>query len=152
MKRFKVLLITMFLLSVSCFAYALDEKLPAKLENHTKQGMYFSRRFKVFFRGVVNIVALPLEVPRTFIEERKKNPEYWEWSFVPRTLENVVGRGLSAVNDSIFLTFLRSADESDEPWSRRWELPDYPWRKNEEVKPEDIDRQYAYYTMIGVRG
>jgi hypothetical protein len=104
MKRWKIFFILGFLLEMTCSVYASETSvtdLQGKLETENQ----IFRRAKVFFRGVVNIATLPLEVPRTVIEERKRNPENWEWSLMPRTLENVVGRGLSAVNDSVFFSF-----------------------------------------------
>jgi hypothetical protein len=151
MKRWKIFFILGFLLEMTCSVYASETSvtdLQGKLETENQ----IFRRAKVFFRGVVNIATLPLEVPRTVIEERKRNPENWEWSLMPRTLENVVGRGLSAVNDSVFLAFMKSPDASSEPWTRQWELPDYPWKENKNFKKKDRANKHDYFTMIRVRG
>jgi hypothetical protein len=147
---------TLFFIFVFSFmglvpAYADEIATPKHVED-IKKDSRIGKRVRVFMRGIVNIVTLPLEVPRTFFEEKKRNPENWEWSLVPRTLENVVGRGLSAVNDSVLSPFLKNSDDLENPWSRQWGLPDYAWTKKNYKMRENKSKQEGVYTMIGVRG
>lgn len=112
-------------------AFAQTEELdPVKSEmgHEEVRRPVVDNRLKVFGRGLMNLITLPMEVPRTVLSERKKHPKGWMLIVLPRTLENVVVRGFSAAHDSFVSPFYLTNDESKRPLSRRFDLPDYPWQ------------------------
>ena len=118
----------------------------------SESGSRLGKGLRTFTRGIVNIISLPFEIPRTIVEERKKRPNGWLLMILPRTLENVMARGVSAVHDSLIYPFYVSGDEEEVPWSRRFDIPDYPWqlRYEKEMGHETEDTSNAQF--FGIRG
>ena len=111
------------------------------------------RGLRVLTRGIMNLVTLPVEIPRTILEERRKRPKGWMLIVLPRTIENVMARGVSAVHDSLVYPLYVSDNNDNKPWSRGFDLPDYPWqfRYQTDLKgaAEDDTSQAQFF---GIRG
>lgn len=89
------------------------------------------KMFRVFSRGVVNIVTLPLEIPRSVAEQRREHPRVWLWRSVPVTVGHVLERSASAVHDVAIYPWYVNRRSGDSPLTRSFDLPDYPWQKKE---------------------
>lgn len=152
-----ILFLSLFLLPSAYAAEGDDDSaaLSSKSEE-VSSGSLAGRRLRVFGRGLMNLVSLPFEIPRTIIEERRKRPQGWLLSVLPRTIENVTARGVSAAHDSLIYPVSIRRGQSTEPWSRRFGLPDYPWQTSQVLKPEPPDLpdpdDAASAARFGVRG
>lgn len=87
------------------------------------------RIFKVFGRGLINAVTIPLEITRTFSDEKEKHPRAWPLSYLPKLTGNLMIRGISAVHDAALYPFYINFKDDSQPFTRSGNLPDYPWQK-----------------------
>jgi hypothetical protein len=94
----------------------------------TKNG--FQRSTYVFGRGVVNALASPAEIWRTYKVERLWHPKLWPVTYLPRLiLHNYWMRIASAGYDiAIFPLFVVPFTNDIRPMSRYFDIPDYPWQ------------------------
>lgn len=155
----RFLLILFFLFGAVPSLHAQEAGVSVAAESQESQVSSESltgRRLRVFGRGLMNLVMLPVEIPRTIIEERRQRPRGWMLSFLPRTIENVTARGVSAAHDSLIYPVSIRRGGSSDPWSRRFGLPDYPWQLNSrhsipepDLPDPDSDTSAARF---GVRG
>ncbi len=90
----------------------------------------FYRPWYVLGRGVINVVSLPLEIPRTAISLSQDQPKMWPITFIPHAVSNLIFRASSALNDIILFPFRAAFVDDLTPWTRGMGLPDYPWQKD----------------------
>ena len=120
-KKFCGLFVLIFL-----FASAASASVDGRVPNSTAQ-----ERFKiVLFRGLLNLVGLPLELKRTAVLEKKIYPKAWSFTVVPRMLTNVFFRSASAANDTLFFPWCTLFTDDLSPWTEAMGLPEYPWEKD----------------------
>lgn len=87
-----------------------------------------ARPFMVIWRGVVNLLALPMEIPLTLAREGDMHPKIWPITYVPRLLTNVITRTFSAANDLFFFPWATPFTDDLSPWTEPMGLPMYPWQ------------------------
>jgi hypothetical protein len=83
-------------------------------------------------RGLANAVALPLEIPRTVVQEHRYHRWLWPATFIPRMLTNIFMRATSAVNDVAFFPWILPFTDDISPLTEGVGLPEYPWNFDEE--------------------
>lgn len=87
-----------------------------------------ARSATVFGRGLVNLVTLPIEIPRSVHSETGVHSRLWPVTFLPRTATNLIYRATSAVNDIVFFPWVVLFTDHIAPWTKPMGLPDYPWQ------------------------
>ena len=100
--------------------------LQASVDGHTDKGP-MARPAVVFFRGVSNIVGMPLELISTGRREAQSHPRLWPVTYVPRFLTNFFIRAASGINDMFFYPWVVPYTDDISPWTEPMGLPDYPW-------------------------
>lgn len=81
-------------------------------------------------RGILSGLGSPWEFVRTFQSERQWHPKAWPLSYLPRAVLNFITRAVSGVNDVAILPLYVNLDKDPRPITRRFDLPDYPWKKD----------------------
>ena len=83
--------------------------------------------FKVFGRGVVNLVGTPLELGTGLVRETEMHSRLWPVTYPPRMIHNLFYRTFSAANDVFILPWVAPFTKDTEPWTEGMGLPKYPW-------------------------
>ena len=115
----------LFCLSLLCFSNVTQ----AAYEEYHPQ-VESENSFQVIGRGVLNAVALPLEVSSSLARETQIHSRLWPFSYVPRMVNNIFYRGASATHDIFLLPWYAPFTADTKPWTRGMGLPDYPWNIN----------------------
>ncbi|MCB9799892.1 MAG: hypothetical protein H6757_03955 [Candidatus Omnitrophica bacterium] len=87
---------------------------------------------KVYGRGLVNAVSIPLEALRTPYVEMKEHHWIWPFSFFPRTFRNVMFRTASVVNDLVFYPFTAGFVDEVPPMTEKIGISNYIWETEDE--------------------
>lgn len=117
-------------LSLLTLFFLLTAAAPVEVTQEGRSNLNaWQRSGTVFTRGIVNALASPAEIYRTFRVERQWHPKLWPVSVVPRTIYNFFMRATSAAYDiAIFPLFVVPFTNDIRPMSRYFDMPDYPWQ------------------------
>lgn len=121
MKRSLLLLIVLFFAFANPARAAYEEY---KIENKTDNPA------KVFGRGLLNLVGLPLEISSTTVREVQMHPRLWPVTFLPRTVMNIFNRTVSGIHDLMIHPWYAAWSDDTSPWTDGLGLPRYPWQIN----------------------
>ena len=101
--------------------------LYAATDGHTKRGPVL-RPEMVFFRGVGNLAAIPLEPFTSLGREFETHHWLWPVTFPFRLVNNVIVRSTSAVVDLFVNPWIVPFTDDISPLTEPMGLPDYPWQ------------------------
>lgn len=110
---------------------ALAPSLYADYSDGRTQRGFFSRLAIVESRGIANLAAMPLEVPRNMVIEGKKRGWLGIITYAPYLVNNIIFRSVSAVNDIAFFPWIVAFTDDLSPISSGMGLSEYPWQFHE---------------------
>ena len=122
-KVLKVVLFCMLAASVSSQARAFETGRSDK--------SVFKKILQTEARGLLNIAGLPAELIRTPVVEAKMHRWLWPVTFVPRFINNLLVRSISAVYDIAFYPFILPFNGDTTPLTDPMGLSEYPWQIKE---------------------
>lgn len=108
------------------FLFMMASPLYASLDGRTDKGP-MARVGMVMGRGLLNLAGLPAEFFYTPVEEIKNHPKAWPFTFIPRTVTNIIFRAASAGNDIALFPWVVPFTDDISPWTEPMGLPEYPW-------------------------
>ncbi len=117
-------------LSLICLFFILTAAAPVEITRAGRSDLNaFQRSGYVFGRGVLNALASPMELVRTFKIEKRDHTRLWPITMIPKSFYNFFMRISSAGYDiAIYPFFVVPFTDDIRPMSRYFEMPDYPWQ------------------------
>ena len=101
----------------------------AAVDGHTSAGPW-TREAMVISRGLINLATLPLEIPRSFNQEKEWHTKLWPVTGLPRAFDNIFMRWASSLHDILIFPWVVPYTDDLSPLTEPMGLPEYPWEKD----------------------